>query len=96
MSLKALHSYLGQLLDAGVNPELPVTGLSDGYPCEIASVICLDGRYQGDPSPKLSAFLPKDGQMLVLIPIGEDESDLINEGSHRLMELPVEPPSPIK
>lgn len=96
MSLKALHAYLGQLLDAGVNPDMPVVGLSGGWPCEIANVICLEGQFNGDPAPNMVAFLRKEGPMLALIPIGEDESDLINSRSHRwLDDIPVEPPSPI-
>ena len=95
MSLRTLHTYLGQLLDAGVNPDIPVVGMSDGWPCEIADVASLKGKYHGDPSPKMSAFDFREGEMLALVPIGEDVSDLINNHSHCEIDLPVEPQSPI-
>lgn len=95
MSLKSLHAHLGRLLTAGVNPDLPVVSIADGWPCEVADIQCLEGNYKGDPSPKMPAYVSREGAMIVLVPITEDTSDLINDGSHRNIELPVDTPSPI-
>lgn len=95
MSLKSLHAYLGQLLDAGLDPNMPVVSINDGWPCEIADIRCIVGRYHGDPSPKMSSFSPKEGNVLALIPITEDVSDLLNSKSHSEVVLPVEATSPI-
>lgn len=89
MNLKQAHQYLGELLAAGIAPETPVAGLSHGWPCEIVDAVLLEGSYNGDPLPKLSAYTPKTGVVLALVPIGEDPSDLTNEGEHSLSASPV-------
>lgn len=89
MNLKQAHQYLGELLAAGVAPETPLAGLYQGWPCEIADAVLLEGRYNGDPSPKLSAFAPRTGAVLALVPIGEDPSDLTNDGTHVSSAPPV-------
>jgi len=38
MNLKQLHTYLGQLLGAGVSPEMTVAALTDEWPNEIDDV----------------------------------------------------------
>lgn len=94
MNLETLHQYLGQLLSAGVDPKTPVTCMTDGWPCELTDAAMLEGKYSGDPSPKMSAFSPCEGTTFVLIPITEDVSDLLNNNSHQAHALPVEPPYP--
>lgn len=100
MNLGQLHAYFGSLLDAGVDPSLPVVSLVAGWPQEVSDVVRLIGKFDGDPAPKMSAFKPMEGTMLALVPIGEDQSMLLNPGegekpaSHQEEELPVEPPYP--
>ena len=90
VNLGTLHNYLGQLLEAGVNPEIPVTGISDGFPLEIADISLLAGSYYYDPSPKMVANVLRNGTVLALVPINEDVSDIINNKSHQEVHLPVE------
>lgn len=89
MNLKQAHQYLGSLLSAGMAPDTPLVAMSNGWPCEIADAVLLEGSYNGDPSPKLSAFAPRTGLVLALVPIGEDPSDLTNDGEHTLTVPPV-------
>ena len=89
MNLKQAHQYLGDLLAAGVAPETPLAAMSNRWPCEIADAVLLKGSYNGAPSPKLSAFAPRTGKVLALVPIGEDPSDLTNDGKHTGSEPPV-------
>lgn len=95
MNLQQAHAYFGQLLASGVNPKLPLVSLVDGEPKEICDVCQLAGNFYADPSPKMSAFRLDNGPMLALIPICEDQSDLLNPAagasvaSHVEIELPV-------
>lgn len=96
MDLKSLHKYLGQLLDAGVDPLIPVGALDNEWPREIHDVEMLDGDYHADMAPKLNIGL-LNGPVLVFLPIGGDITILLNASetgpaTHRRIELPVEPP----
>lgn len=94
MNLTTLHQYLGQLLKAGVSPDLPVAGITEGWPNEISDVRLLSGSYFYDPSPKMVANVRRDGMVLALVPTNEDVSELLNKKTHEEAELPVEPPYP--
>ena len=100
MNLGQLHSYLGALLDAGVEPSLPVVSLVDGWPQEVYDITRIKGQFDGDPAPKMSAFKRMEGSMLAFIPIGDDKSTILNPreageaASHLEEDLPVEPPYP--
>lgn len=100
MNLKTLHTYLGDLLQAGVQPDLPVVSLVESWPCEIYDVAMLTGDYSGDPHPKLPAFAHRTGAMLVLVPITEDVSELLNPRddtgvtTHIGNDLPLDSPYP--
>lgn len=78
MNLQELHEWTGKLLAAGIDKNLSVTCLVDGWPHEICGAAMAIGDYVGDPAPKMTAFTPKTGQMLVLQPIQQDTSDLFN------------------
>lgn len=96
MDIEQLHSFLGKLLDAGVDRKLPVVSIVDGWPNEIRDCEKLIGPYHGDPSPKMSAFAIRGGAMLALIPQCEDVAELLNpreesrEVTHVREPLPVE------
>lgn len=98
MNLKELNDYTTALIAAGVDPALPVTALVDGWPREICDAAGLQGQFHGDPSPKLSSFRIGNGQMLALVPIGEDTAQVLNpredsgQITHTQVELPIEPP----
>jgi len=100
MNLKTLHTYLGDLLQAGVPPDLPVVGLVESWPREISDVAMLTGDYSGDPHPKLITYAHRTGAMLVLVPITEDVSELLNPreetgiATHVGTDLPIDPPYP--
>lgn len=100
MNLKQLHDWTAELLAAGGDPNLPVTCLVDGWPCEIAGATLATGGYNGDPAPKLVAYNASTGHMLVLEPIGQDTSGLFNPqpdggpSTHAQRDLPVEFPYP--
>lgn len=53
MNLQSLHTYLGQLLDAGVAPDIPVVALADEWPREVHDIYMFDGGYHADMAPKL-------------------------------------------
>jgi len=93
MNLIQAYRYLGKLLEAGIPPEVPLAAMSNGWPCEIADAVLLSGDYKGDPYPKMSAFALRTGPVLALVPIGEDPSDLANEGTHSSSAPPVEFPA---
>ena len=96
MNLKQLHSYLGQLLDSGMAPDLTIAALTDEWPSEVHEVRMLEGGFDGDPSPKL-AILRSQGKMLLLMTVREDAGDLVSgtgaeKPTHAYIELPVAPP----
>lgn len=88
MNLGDLHQYLGKLIEDGIDPALPVASMSDDRPAEICDVQLLCGMYYYDPSPKMVANVRRQGAFLVLLPIGEDVSDQLNEGTLREIDLP--------
>lgn len=92
MNLGTLHQYLGQLIAAGVDPSVPVAGITEGWPQEIADIQLLTGPYYYDPSPKMVANVRTNGTVLALVPINEDTADILNEKTHKEDALPVEPP----
>ena len=98
MNVSQLHGWLGQILDAGVSPKLPVVCICDGWPCEIAGAEMLEGKFRGDPAPSLIAYRPGSGTMLALVPIGEGVGDLLapsvagTPASHSVREMQVEFP----
>jgi hypothetical protein len=97
MNLRELHEYTGKLLAAGAPGVLPVVSLSQGEVSEVVDVALIDGEFKGDPSPQMVGFRRMSGQMLVLVPVTEDVSELVNaiDGSpatHVACDLPVEPP----
>ncbi|CAN7752402.1 hypothetical protein [Duganella sp. LjRoot269] len=96
MNLKSLHTYLGQLLDAGVAPDIPVVALADEWPREVHDIYMFDGGYHADMAPKLVVGR-LIGPMLTLVPIGEDTGALLSgsaeeQPTHRRIALPIEPP----
>lgn len=98
MNLQELHRWTGMLLAAGVDKDLSVTCLVDGWPYEVCDAALAIGDYAGDPTPKMTAFTSKSGRMLVLEPIQQDLSDLFNPRetgkppTHVQNDLPVEIP----
>lgn len=101
MNLKQLHEWVGKLLEAGVDPQLAVTCLVDGWPCEVSDAALATGGFKGDPAPQMIAFRPSSGHTLVLVPIGQDQCELFNQSetglppSHLECDLPVEYPSSV-
>lgn len=96
MDLKSLHKYLGQLLDAGIDPLIPVCALDNEWPREIHDVELLDGDYHADMAPNM-IIGGLTGPMLVFLPIGGDMGALLNasesgHATHMRIKLPVEPP----
>lgn len=89
MDIQTLHQHLGALLAAGVEPTLPVVGITENWPEEIAEVQLLTGPYYYDPAPKLSAHVRRHGTVLALVPANQDMADSINDGTHTETELPV-------
>ncbi|RTL33678.1 MAG: hypothetical protein EKK53_27835 [Burkholderiales bacterium] len=100
MNLLKMHEWTGQLLAAGVDKDLPVTCLVDGWPHEVCDAALAIGEYSGDPAPRMTAFASKSGRMLVLEPIQQDLSDLFNPRdaakppTHVQRDLPVDFPYP--
>lgn len=90
MNLQELHNYLGHLLEAGVDPNLPATSVVDGVPMEISEARLLTGTYSYDPAPKLPGFTRREGTVLALMPCFEDISDGLNEGWLKESPLPVD------
>lgn len=96
MNLKQLHTYLGQLLDAGVDPSMSVVVLTNEWPGELDNVRIMEGGFDGDPPPQLVP-LRSEGTMLLLTTVREDVGDLLSgtgeEGAmHTNIKVPVEPP----
>lgn len=96
MNLKSLHTNLGQPLDAGVAPDIPVVALAAEWPREIHDICMFDGGYHADMAPKL-VIGRLNGPMLTLVPIGQDTGALISGSAkelptHRRIALPIEPP----
>ncbi len=100
MNLQELHRWTGMLLSAGIDKNLDVTCLVDGWPYEVCDAALAIGDYAGDPAPKLAAFTSKTGQMLLLVPTQQDLSALFNPRetskppTHLQNDLPVEFPYP--
>lgn len=88
MNIGELHRHLGELLAAGVSPDMPVASLEDGWPYELRDPVLMSGLYYGDPSPKLAGFFQKSGPFLLLEPVNSDVSDLLNNGTHSELKLP--------
>lgn len=93
MNIGQLHQYLGDMLAAGTEPSLPVIMPGDreeGVPIELTDARLVSGSYQGDPSPKMSAFADRSGACLLLIGLGFDIDSL--EESHSPQWTPVDAP----
>lgn len=88
MNLQELHSYLGELLSAGVSPDIKVAALVDNWPHELREGAVMEGSYLGDPAPKMSAFTYAIGEFLLLEPMCQDLGDLVNGGTHRRVPPP--------
>ena len=67
MNLREAHRFLGELLDAGVSPEIPLVTLVEGQASEVSDFGGLSGAYLGDPSPSMVAFTPRSGAMVVAL-----------------------------
>lgn len=68
MRLNQLYQYLGELITAGLDPETVVCihGDVDMEVMEVCDVDLLTGPYRADPAPKMPAFLPRNGTVLLL------------------------------
>lgn len=95
VNITELHSYLGRLLEAGIDPNLPVVSLVKSLPQEIDDLIGVEGDFEGDPSPQIMPSRQMKGRMLALIPVREYPSSLLNprfgtgEITHTTFNLPV-------
>lgn len=75
MNLRDAHRFLGELLEAGVSPEIPLVTLIDGQASEVSDFGGLNGAYLGDPSPSMVAFTMQQGSMLVALAQLQDLSE---------------------
>ncbi|ALN21807.1 hypothetical protein HN51_25405 [Ectopseudomonas mendocina] len=69
MNLGLLHKYLGDLIASGTGPKLPVVlppGEYKDNPQELTTAMLVTGPYDGDPSPKMSAYTSRSGAALLL------------------------------
>lgn len=100
MNLQELHEWTGQLIAAGVDKTMPITSLVNGHPCEVSDAVLANGNFKGDPTPQMIAYKFKTGNILILVPISEDQSELFNSPengiapSHIEHSLPIDYPYP--
>lgn len=69
MNLEQLHKYLGDLIEAGTDPKLPVVlpGLNpEDRPQELSESIIIEGLYQANPTPFARANTEAAGRGLML------------------------------
>ena len=98
MNLQEMYEWAGKLIAAGVDKNLPVTCMVDGWPHEVCDAALALGEYAGDPSPKMSAYAPKSGWMLALEPIQQNLDAMFNPRgvgqppTHVRKDLPVDFP----
>lgn len=99
MRLKQLHQYLGELLEAGIEPDTivclseSIESLSGDEGMELSEIdtgALVTGPYREDPSPKLPAPLTRSGKVLLLTSVNQDYDRL--ENTHIFENLTVEEP----
>lgn len=93
MDIGQLHEYLGELLQAGVDPHTIVClpEGDDGELFELEDCDLVQGAFREDPSPKLPAPLFRQGQVIRLKSVGFDCSS-IDPADEIVIDLPVEAP----
>src|SRR6218665_2695386 len=71
MNLKQLHTWTQQLMDLGVQGNLPVTCLVNGWPLELSDALFTanDGKAR---SPEAISTAAEMAHMLALVPMGRD------------------------
>ncbi|MCT4737235.1 hypothetical protein [Raoultella ornithinolytica] len=84
MRLGQLHQWLGSLLEAGTDQDLPVCILGRGecLPGETDRAVIASGTYREDASPGYAGFMQKEGLVMVLLSGAESREQLAT--SHTL------------
>lgn len=85
MRLEQLYHWLGQLLEAGMDKDIPVCLLNTDQvlPAEVDRALIASGPYWEDASPGYAGFMRREGTVMVLVSGVESREKLA--GSHRLL-----------
>ena len=82
MRLEQLYHWLGQLLEAGMDKDIPVCITNQMLPTEVDRAVIASGFYYEDASPGYAGFMRRDGVVMVLLSGVESREQLAS--SHRL------------
>lgn len=83
MRVGQLYSWLGQLLEEGMDKDIPVCITNHMLPTEVDRAVIASGLYYEDASPGYAGcFMRRDGMVIVLLSGVESREQLA--GSHRL------------
>lgn len=83
MDLGKLHQYLGELLEVGTDPRMPIVlpgQHREALPEELSGAMLIEGLYQADPAPLAKGYTELQGACLLLHGVGFDLDNL--SGSH--------------
>jgi len=95
MNLEQLHTYLGELIEAGTPGNLPVVipGQEDGRgPQEVSDAMLINGAYDADPAPLALGHFQRMEACLLLSGPAFDLDSL--KASHDPQWPPVDTPVP--
>ncbi|MDN4500139.1 hypothetical protein QYE73_22890 [Pseudomonas mosselii] len=79
MDLGKLHQYLGELLEVGTDPRMPIVlpgQHREALPEELSDAMLIDGPYQADPAPLAKGYTELQGACLLLHGVGFDLDNL--------------------
>lgn len=96
MNLEQLHTYLGELIEAGTPGTLPVVLLAGPQemdaPQEVSEAMLISGTYEADPAPLALGHLQRTEDCLLLLGPTFDLATI--KDSHDPQFAPVDAPTP--